>query len=79
MKLNNIRRSGGRWEKVTSMGGVCVRLGKAKPPKIIQSLAPQTFGIAYEGFIFGQAIYFYIENGYNLSMPETEYSPSLSN
>jgi len=41
------------------MGGVCARLGKAKPPKIVQSLAPQTFGIAYEGFIFGQAIFLY--------------------
>jgi len=41
------------------MGGVCVRLGEANMDLwtiIVQSLALQTFGIAYEGFIIGQTI-----------------------
>jgi len=56
------------------MGGVCVRLGEAKPPKNYPKPSPlNVCDIACEGFIFdGQAI-FYIENGYILSVPETEY------
>jgi len=42
------------------MGGVCVRLGEAKPPKIYPKPSPpQTFGIAYEGSIFGQAFFIF--------------------
>jgi len=55
------------------MGGICVRLGKAKPPtNYPKPSPPQTFGIACEDFIFGQAI-FYIKNGYILSVPLTKY------
>jgi len=55
---------------VLSWAEFCERLGEAKPPKNYPKSSPPTFGIAYEGFIFGQAI-FYIENGYILSVPET--------
>jgi len=33
------------------MGGVCVRLGRAKPPKNGVKLNPQIFWIALEGLV----------------------------